>query len=51
MALIDTQLRNTKPSEKDHTVTDGLGLIYPDNKKGGRRCAKSFLGNQKLNER
>jgi integrase len=50
MALIDTQLRNAKPADKDFTLTDGLGLSILISSKGGKwwRFRYRYLGKPKL---
>jgi integrase len=50
MALIDTQLRNAKPADKDYSLTDGLGLSILISSKGGKwwRFRYRHLGKPKL---
>ena len=50
MALIDTQLHNAKPTVKDYTLTDSLGLSILITTKGGKwwLFRYRYLGKPKL---
>lgn len=50
MSLSDTQIRNAKPTDKDYSITDGLGLSILISKKGGKwwRFRYRYLGKAKL---
>ncbi len=46
MPLSDTKIRNAKPTVKDYSITDGLGLSILISKKGGKwwRFRYRYLG-------